>query len=474
MFRVEEDTMSSEKRRLIAHLMRRAGFGATAEELDRLEKLDYDRIVDDLLDPPDTSWMGEHLVRRFHHEQSGMISGFGNGEFWLYRMVTTKAPLVEKATLFWHSIFATGYPKVVHGKVLSNQIDMFRRNGLGRFNDLLLELSKDPAMIVWLDNQDNHDGAINENYGRELLELFSMGVGSYSEDDIKEAARAFTGWSIANTEYMVLRSNRDSDWPYGRIAWHFELKEDDHDDGEKTFLGETGRFGGEDIVGIVCKQEATARFISRHMYHYFVADEPQVPAWPHVEPRDPEAIRQLVAAYFDSGYSIKEMLRTLFKSDFFKSEEVRYKRVKSPAELMTGILRLSGHIDRPRREMIVHNMRMQFMGQWLHNPPSVEGWHQGEEWIETGNLVERINFAAEQLGDTRLPGVASMVSRIVGEGASSDDLLDRCLRELGEIELAEGTGEVLKGATGADEPVDEERATDMLRLIAACPEFQRC
>ena len=129
--------MSSEKRRLIAHLMRRAGFGATSEELDRLEKLDYDSIVDDLLDPPDTSWMGEHLVRRFHHEQSGMISGFGNGEFWLYRMVTTKAPLVEKATLFWHSIFATGYPKVVHGKVLSNQIDMFRRNGLGRFNDLL-------------------------------------------------------------------------------------------------------------------------------------------------------------------------------------------------------------------------------------------------------------------------------------------------------------------------------------------------
>ena len=199
-----------------------------------------------------------------------------------------------------------------------------------------------------------------------------------------------------------------------------------------------------------------------------------MPAWPHVEPKDPEAIAQLVDAYFDSGYSIKEMLRTLFKSDFFKSEEARYKRVKSPAELMTGVLRLSGHIDRPRREMIVHNMRMQYMGQALHNPPSVEGWHQGEEWIETGNLVERVNFATEQLGDASMPGVASMVSRIVGEGVSSDDLLDRCLRELGDVELAEDTGESLKGAAAVAGPVDEESATDMLRLIAACPEFQRC
>ena len=203
--------MGSQKRRLVSHLMRRAGFGVNAAELDSLEHVDYDKIVDDLLDPPDVTWMGDHLVRRFHHEQSGMISAFAPGEYWLYRMVTTKAPLIEKVTLLWHNIFATGYPKVVHGKVLSNQIATFRRHGLGGFDELLVELSKDPAMIVWLDNQDNHNGAINENYGRELLELFSMGVGNYSEDDIKEAARAFTGWTIGNAEYMVLRSNRDSD-----------------------------------------------------------------------------------------------------------------------------------------------------------------------------------------------------------------------------------------------------------------------
>ena len=466
--------MGSEKTRLISHLMRRAGFGVTSDELDSLEGVEYDKIVDDLLDPPDTSWLGDHLVRRFHHEQSGMISVFGPGEYWLYRMVTTKAPLIEKVTLFWHNVFATGYPKVVHGKVLSNQIAMLRRNGLGRFNDLLIELSKDPAMIVWLDNQDNHNEAINENYGRELLELFSMGVGNYSEDDIKEAARAFTGWSIGNTEYMVLRSSRDSDWPYGRIAWHFEFKEDDHDDGEKTFLGETGNFNGEDIVEIICKQEATARFISRHIFHFFVADEPPVPSWPHVEPQDPAAIQQLVDAYFASNYSIKEMLRTLFKSDFFKSEEVRYKRVKSPAELTTGVLRLSGHLDRPRREMIEHNAKMTFMGQWLHNPPSVEGWHQGEEWIETGSLVERVNFASEQLGDRSMPGVASMVSKLVDEGVSADELLERCLEELGELDLTEDTSENLREYVTAGGPVDDEKITGMLRLIAASRDFQRC
>ena len=466
--------MGSDRRKLLSHLMRRAGFGATSDELDSLEGLPYDRIVDELLDPPDTTWMGDHLVRRFHHEQSGMISGFAPGEYWLYRMVTTRAPLMEKVTLFWHNIFATGYPKVVHGKVLSSQIAMLRRNGLGRLDDLLVELSKDPAMIVWLDNQDNHKGAINENYGRELLELFSMGVGNYSEDDIKEAARAFTGWTIGNTEYMVLRSSRDSDWPYGRIAWHFEFDEEDHDSGEKTFLGESGSFNGEDIVEIICRQEATARFISRHMYHFFVADEPPVPQWPHVPPRDPDAIRQLVDAYFSSGHSVKEMLRTLFKSDFFKSEDVRYGRVKSPAELMSGVLRLSGQLDRPRREMVEHGMRMQYMGQWLHNPPSVEGWHQGEEWIETGSLVERINFASEQLGDETLPGVASILSRVVKERVPGERLLDRCLAELGELELSEETSASLREFAVSGGPVDREKASQMLRMIAASQDFQRC
>ena len=224
-------------------------------------------------------------------------------------MITTTDPLTEKMALFWHGIFATGYPKITQGKVLNDQIRMFRRYGIGNFRTLLLELSKDPAMIVWLDNHDNHDGAINENFGRELLELFSMGVGNYSEQDIKETARAFTGWTIGNTEYMALRAERDSIWPYGRIAWHFEFKEDDHDSGEKEFLGNTGRLNGDEIIDIICQQESTARFISRHMYHFFVADEPPVPQWPYTPPRDPKAIDTLTQAYFDNDYDIREIGR---------------------------------------------------------------------------------------------------------------------------------------------------------------------
>ena len=463
-----------EDRRLIAHLMRRAGFGATSSELDVLSDISYEKVVDSLLDPIDQSWMGEHLIRRFHHEQSGMMSAFGPSEYWLYQMVTTKAPLIEKMTLFWHGIFATGYPKVIHGKVLSNQIAMFRRHGMAGLDELLVELSKDPAMIVWLDNQENHNGAINENYGRELLELFSMGVGNYSEDDIKEAARAFTGWTIGNTEYMVLRSDRDSDMPYGRIAWHFEFNEQDHDYGEKTFLGRSGDFDGSDIVQIICEQDATAGYIARHMYNFFVRDEIPIPSWNDTAPIDTDAIDILKKAYFENNHSIKEMLRVLFNSDFFKDETNWYKRMKSPAELVAGVLRLSGQLDRPRRDIIDHTMKMTFMGQHLTNPPSVEGWHEGEEWIETGALVERVNFAAEQLGNLEMPGVVSMVDEVLLEAKKGESLPELCLKQMGSLEVKESIMSILHNTVDKSGTVERETVEDLFRVIAASPEYQRC
>ena len=461
-------------RRLLAHLMRRAGFGATSSELDELSDIPYEQVVDSLLDPPDKSWMGEHLIRRFHHEQSGMMSAFGPSEYWLYQMVTTKAPLIEKMTLFWHGIFATGYPKVIHGKVLSNQIAMFRRHGMTNLDELLVELSKDPAMIVWLDNQENHNGAINENYGRELLELFSMGVGNYSEDDIKEAARAFTGWTIGNTEYMVLRSDRDSDMPYGRIAWHFEFKEEDHDYGEKTFLGETGNFDGSDIVQIVCQQDATAGYIARHLYNFFVRDEVPIPSWNDTPPLDGNAIEILKKAYFENNHSVKEMLRVLFNSDFFKDEANWYQRMKSPAELVAGVLRLSGQLDRPRRDIIDHTMKMTFLGQHLTKPPSVEGWHEGEEWIETGALVERVNFAAEQLGNLEMPGVISMIDKVLLEAKEGNDIPELCLKQMGNLDVKESIMSILQDTVEKSGTVGRETVEDIFRVIAASPEYQRC
>jgi uncharacterized protein (DUF1800 family) len=234
-------------------------------------------------------------------------------------MINTRRPLQEKMALFWHGVFATGWHKSEHTPSSALQIDTFRHNGLGDLRTILLDLSRDPAMLDWLDNTQNHKDAPNENYGREIMELFSMGVGNYTEQDIKNAARAFTGWTCAQPIPL---------YPYGFNPTTFVYCAEDHDDSVKTFLGETGRFNGEDIVNIIAKQPATARFISRHLYNFFVADEPQVPAWGSVPPQDPQAIDTLVQAYFDAGGHIRAVLRVLFNADFFK--QARFQKIKSP------------------------------------------------------------------------------------------------------------------------------------------------
>jgi len=469
--------------KLMAHLMRRAGFGASRGRLDELVEQGYDETVENLLSAIDRpTRITDNLIRRYHPEYSGMMGNQSPSGNWMYRMVSTDAPLREKVGLMWHGMFATGYSKLANGKVLHDQIRMFERHGMGSFKNLLMELSRDPAMIVWLDNSENHNGSVNENYGRELLELFSMGVGNYTEHDVKEAARAFTGWTIGNTEYMTLKSARDSVWPYGRLSFHFEYKEHDHDNGEKEFLGHKGNLNGEDIVDIICDQPATAAFLSRHMYSFFVADEPPVPEWPYKEPRDPEAIAALSKVYFDSDYNVEEMLRFLFKSDFFKSEQAHYQRVKSPAELVAGVLRLTGEFNRPKVDMNPTNLQSTYMGQWLLNPPSVEGWHWGTEWIDSGALVERVNFASERLGNIENPGVQTLIDRILSNsngGLNAEDLVERALDELSVADISDKTRSALvEFAKTQVNQLDSgnagpEQVANVLKLVGATPEFQR-
>ncbi len=475
--------MASKEIKLMAHLMRRAGFGASRGRLDELVEQGYDETVESMLSAIDRpTRITDNLIRRYHPEYSGMMGNQSPSGNWMYRMVSTDAPLREKVGLMWHGMFATGYSKLANGKVLHDQIRMFERHGMGSFKNLLMELSRDPAMIMWLDNSENHNGSVNENYGRELLELFSMGVGNYTEHDVKEAARAFTGWTIGNTEYMTLKSARDSVWPYGRLSFHFEYKEHDHDNGEKEFLGHKGNLNGEDIVDIICKQPATAAFLSRHMYSFFVADEPPVPEWPYKEPRDPEAIAALSKVYFDSDYNVEEMLRFLFKSEFFKSEQARYQRVKSPAELVAGVLRLTGEFDRPKVDMNPTNLQSTYMGQWLLNPPSVEGWHWGTEWIDSGALVERVNFASERLGNIESPGVQTLIDRILSDsngGLNAEELVERALDELSVGDISDKTRSAL--VEFAEVQVNQsdsgnagpEQVANVLKLVGATPEFQR-
>ena len=233
----KRSTSSREELSLMAHLLRRAGFGATRAELDEYCAQGYEATVEALLHPEDEAPIDEDVVRRYHVDQNSLMLIESSQAYWIYRIINTNAPLQEKIALFWHGLFATAYGKLNHAKAVVNQTNTFRRHGLGNFRTLLLELSRDPAMIFWLDNKDNHSGAPNENYGRELLELFSMGIGNYSEDDVKNCARAFSGWTINNANYMSIRASRDSIWPHGRLDWQFRYLPGDHDDTEKTFLG---------------------------------------------------------------------------------------------------------------------------------------------------------------------------------------------------------------------------------------------
>ena len=351
------------------------------------------------------------------------------------------------------------------------QIWMLRRVGLSHLRTILTELSRDPMMIDWLDNQENHREERNENYGRELLELFSMGVGNYSEDDIKNAASAFSGWSFIQPI---------PGYPYGQHSTSFVYREEDHDDGVKSFLGEEGRFNGEDIIDIVVKQPATARFIARHLYNFFVADEPQVPAWNETGPQDPEAIDTLVDAYVESDGEIRSILRVLFKSDFFK--EARSMRVKCPAELIAGTIKLAGTHRFPEPGLEVLSGASRQMGQHLLNPPSVGGWQTGREWIDGGALVERVNFAVDQLADASKPGIQEIIGRLRSEGdtLSPRELVDRCLDLVGPLRVSDATYDSLvrNADKGGDVYFDGEseetsaRVVRMLQLIVASREYQ--
>ncbi len=459
-------------RGLVAHLMRRAGFGATPSELDRLtaEKT-YEEIVDDLVTPERFPALDQSYIDRYY---GGELVAIHVGK-WIYRMANTERPLEEKMSLFLHHIFPVAWGKSEHGPSLYTEIEMFRRVGLMDMRTILLELSRDPAMIFWLDNNENHKDEINENYGRELLELFSMGVGNYTEDDIKAASRAFTGWTFRQPLSL---------YPNGHYPAEFEFIADDHDYGEKTFLGETGNFNGEDVIDVIVKQPATARFISRHLYNFFVEDELQVPSWATEPPKNEAAIQQLSKVFMETGGQMRPVLLELFSSDFFK-EARDFKKVKSPTELVVGVLRQTGEFSSPTpglNQFAVTTLNgsliegpLSIMGQRLMNPPTVEGWHTGHEWIDSGTLSERIGFVETQFEDVSKPGVREMVERVGSLDDDPNQLVDRCLDLLGGITVSKQTYESLidyaseLGGMKSDESVGLH---NLLQMTASTVDYQ--
>ena len=457
---------------LMGHLMRRAGFGAQYHELEVRAEKGYEETVEELLNPTDESHgMDLDLAERYFIEWNHHIRCVP--EYIAFRMINSKSQLEEKMILFWHGILCHTDSKNQSQIASHAEWEMLRRRGMGSFRDLLVEISKDPAMVYFLDNCLSHKDAINENYGRELLELFSLGVGmngefNYTEDDVKECSRAFTGWTLANGMPPQ---------PYGRYPSTFVFNPEDHDEGEKTFLGHTGNFNGEDIIDILCRQPATARFISRHIYDFFVADEAQVPTWMDTPPRDPETIKMLEDEYFSSDYNIRSMLRVLFNSDAFK--KARFARIKGPIETVIGTLRLAGDWTTPKPGFEAIFEEMKQMGQEILNPPSVEGWHTGRDWIDGGTLVRRINFIADYVGDTDYPGIEDMVQRLASEGPtiSPENLVEGCLRLLGHYELTDENHQMLvnnarnSGVSSTDTSEFSKQVGEMLQMIVATKEY---
>ena len=459
---------------LVAHLLRRAGFGADTAEIERYSIKSYDDIVDDLVNPERFPDIEDDLLGRFypHIAANKDNPGVWNGR-WIYRMINSQRPLEEKMTLFWHGVLATGWTKSEHSPSMVNHIQMLRENCLANFRTILLELSKDPAMIFWLDNNENHGQSINENYGREILELFSMGIGNYTEDDIKNAARAFTGWTFKQPLPL---------YPFGHFEAKFIYREDDHDNGEKEFLGHKGNFNGEDIINIIAQQEATARFVSRHLYNFFVEDEPQVPAWSIQPPNNPDAIQTMVNAWFESDADIRHVVSVMLKSDFFK--EARMKKVKSPTEFVANVLKVSGDYRYPEPGLEVFEGTLIAMGQKLMDPPSVEGWHTGKEWIDGGTLTERVNFAVETLSDASKPGIRMIIDKIrnMESPITPEKFVDSILESLCRLDVSDDTRDTLiahayeagdlKFASEIEIQNSEERILQIVALAVSAREYQ--
>lgn len=346
----------------LRHLLRRAGFGASAAELATYRQLGLDQTIDQLINYETVD--NSALDRRLAQLNLDLTKRPDIQRWWTLRMIYTARPLEEKMTLFWHGLLTSAVSKVGRTLPMVKQNEFFRANALGRFPDILKGVSKDPAMMVWLDTEANRKGHPNENYARELMELFSLGIGNYAETDVRESARAFTGW--------VIRGDRKE----GKVESAFVPRF--HDDGTKTFLGQTGNFTGDDVVDIITKQPASAHFIARKVFEFF--------AYPN--PSD-DVLQPLVAAYTGANSSMRALVRATLTSDAFYSPRAYRALVKSPAELVAGTTRVLG-LDTDGK---LFPYAMARMGQELFNPPNVSGWHGGAAWLNSGTWLARLNFS---------------------------------------------------------------------------------
>jgi uncharacterized protein (DUF1800 family) len=426
---------------LAAHLFRRAGFAASRAELNAALVRSPTEVVHDLCragEPPEFTRESTELA-------AGALASGDSGNlpaWWLHRLLTTPCPLREKATLFWHGHFATSVERVESPRLMLAQNELLRRHALGNFGALVQEISRDPAMLLWLDSASNRKAHPNENYARELMELFCLGEGEYSEQDIRELARCFTGWEIK--------------------AERFRFNRFQHDSGEKTILGRRGAFGGEEGAGIILEQPACPRFLVRRLMGFFLFDEPDPPA---------SLVEPLARELRESGLEIGPLVERMLSSRLFFSPLVVGRKVRSPVELGVGLLRaLDGSTN-----VYLLAEGLGEIGQRLFAPPSVKGWDGGRAWINSATLLGRANLVRrlldhdatrfgrsslvdylDRLGVQRGVEVAALYEELLLARPLPPEVRRRIERQI-DAAPAAGREAALKGA---------------LHLLATQPEFQ--
>jgi uncharacterized protein (DUF1800 family) len=361
------------------HLLARTGFGPTDAEIRGYAALTREQGVNlvlrdvrtEAITPPPAFTLETTALRypradtvtpeeRKAFQQQLVRQGLELRAWWMHEMLVTPSPITERMTLFWHNHFVSSQQKVRFARLMYQQNATLRAHALGRFGDLLHAASKDPAMLIYLDTAQSRKGQPNENFAREVMELFTLGEGQYTEADVKEAARAFTGWSL----------DRDT----GRYLFRPGI----HDYGTKTVLGKSGRFDGDAVLDVILERPRTAEFITAKLWREFVSPEP-----------DPAEVRRIAKAFRNRDYDIKVALRLLLLTDAFWDPVNRGTMVKSPVELVVGTLR---QLDVAPGGAVPFVVVAAGMGQNLFSPPNVKGWPGGEQWIDSNSLLARKQF----------------------------------------------------------------------------------
>lgn len=425
--------------------MRRAGFGASEAEMDRFLAMGEEATVEYLIEyeAVDDSALETRLAG-----YDLDLERLKDLQRWsLLRMIYTQRPLQEKMVLFWHGVLTSAFKKVGKGPYMLNQDQLFRRQALGEYDVLLKAISRDSAMLIWLDSRVNNKKAPNENFARELMELFSMGIGPYTEADVRESARAFTGWGLKKKDFI--------------------FRENQHDYGTKTFLGRTGKYTGDDIVDIIMEHPATARFVCRKLFTFFVHDEP-----------DPATLASLVWTFNDTRYSVKAVMRRILTSAEFYSARAYRAKIKSPAEYVAGTVRILG-METDGKPLHALTDRM---GQILFSPFDVSGWPGGAAWINSSTLLQRLNFA-NKIATARSRSFKfdpSQVARVHGLDTTAD-AVDHFLSLLLDgnappqdrqvlLDYAQGLDRLSNNS--APSGTVDEKLRSLVYLIMSSPDFQ--